>query len=84
LSTDDDGPSKYYYHPFKTDMQSVDYEIFVAEVYSCKSSMWTADTLNFTWLEDYRVIDDRKLELKRRLNQCINYKDLMYVSNYLI
>ncbi|XP_034475474.1 type II inositol 1,4,5-trisphosphate 5-phosphatase [Drosophila innubila] len=77
LSTDDDGPIKYYYHTFKTDIESVDYEQFVAEVYSCKSLMWTAETLNFMWLDDYREIGDRKQELKKRLHQCIVYKDLI-------
>ncbi|KAL7744753.1 hypothetical protein ACLKA6_007055 [Drosophila palustris] len=82
LSTDDDRPSKYYYHPIKTDITSVDYEEFVARVYSCKSSMWIAEMpvermLNFRWLDDYREIGEVKQELKKRESQYIVYKDII-------
>lgn len=82
LSTDDDRPSKYYYHPIKTDMGTVDYEEFVANIYSCKSSMWIAEMpqermLNFRWLDDYREIGEVKQELKKRESQYIVYKDII-------
>ncbi|XP_034099377.1 type II inositol 1,4,5-trisphosphate 5-phosphatase [Drosophila albomicans] len=81
LSTDDERPIKYYYHPIKTDMESVDYEEFVAHIYSCKKSMSSAETheekvLNFRWLDDYREIGEVKQELKKRESQYIVYRDI--------
>lgn len=81
LSTDDYGRSKYYYHLFKTDMGTADYEEFVAAVYSFRSSMWMGETLNFMWLDDYREIGEAKQELKKRESEYTVYKDLMYVNN---
>ncbi|KAH8387640.1 hypothetical protein KR093_008475, partial [Drosophila rubida] len=82
LSTDDEKSTKYYYHPLKTDMESADYEEFVAEVYSCQSSMWSGEipaerVLNFRWLDDYREIGEVKQELKKRESQYIVYKDII-------
>ncbi|XP_032594112.1 type II inositol 1,4,5-trisphosphate 5-phosphatase [Drosophila grimshawi] len=80
LSTDNDRPSKYYYHPIRTEMESVDFNEFYAKINSYKSSMWNADmpsetTLNFRWLDDYREIGEVKQELKKRESQYIVYKD---------
>lgn len=84
LSTDDDRPSKYYYHPIRTDLSAVDFNEFCAKINSCKKAMWEAElpsetTLNFRWLDDYREIGEVKQELKKRQSQYIVYKDIMYV-----
>ncbi|XP_030566792.1 type II inositol 1,4,5-trisphosphate 5-phosphatase isoform X1 [Drosophila novamexicana] len=82
LSTDDDRPSKYYYHPIRTDLSAVDFNEFCAKINSCKKAMWEAElpsetTLNFRWLDDYREIGEVKQELKKRQSQYIVYKDII-------
>ncbi|ALC49830.1 Ocrl, partial [Drosophila busckii] len=82
LSTDGDTPSKYFYHPMKTDPDAADFEDFYANVVSCKTSMWEGELipetiLNFKWLDDYREIGEVKQELKKRESQYIVYKDII-------
>lgn len=84
MSTDDDRPTKYYYHPIKTDIAAADYNEFLGEVVSCKNVIWTADLpsetmTNHRWLDDYREIGEVKQELKKRESQYIVYKEIMYV-----